>query len=314
VITRRTLLTAGLAGVALTAACTDDNGPKPRMVVAAGEYGGVYRPLGRALAGTMTPYWRGAATTTAGSVENLQRLHDGKAQLAFTTVDTAANAMGSLGSFTSKVAVRALAGLYSDYVHLVVPSDSSVDTLAGLAGRSVATGAPGSGTEVVAMRMLAATGITRFGFEQHRLGVRDSVEALRDGIVDAFFFCGGLPAPAIGYLINDVGMPLRLVDLGGYVDVMQSQYGEVYTSGWIPNSTYGTPSVNTVCVPNVLAVMPDLDSDTAYALTRLLFAAKNHLAAAHPEGRQLDPRAALATYPVPMHPGAEHYYRTLKLV
>lgn len=309
---RRLLAGAGVAGAAALAGCTDRTGPLPRLVVATGENGGVYRPLGQALATAARPAWRATALRTAGSVDNLRRLRDGRATVAFTAVDVAADALEALGPFRAKFPVRALAGLYFDYVHLVVPSHSDVQTLHSLAGRSVSTGAPGSGTEVVATRLLAAAGITAVGFDRHRLTVTESAAALRAGTIDAFFFSGGIPVPAIAKLVYANEPPVKLADLSGYVNTLQSQYGEVYGSGYITTSTYGTPSVSTVSVPNVLAVPEHTPEDTAYRLTSLLFGAKSQLARAHPEGRQVDPRLALATFPVPMHPGAERYYRTLK--
>ncbi|MGA8112064.1 MAG: TAXI family TRAP transporter solute-binding subunit [Actinocatenispora sp.] len=309
---RRSLL-CGLAGSGvggLLSGCGEDPGPLLPMPLATGEAGGVYLPIGRALADSMQMRWRPGAQVTAGSVENLERLRDHRSRIAFTTVDVAAQAMGGLGEFRTKVGVRALAGLYSDYVHVVtrhsLPSD-----LNGLAGRRVSTGAPGSGTEVVAARLMAAAGITVRGFERHRLGLRESVRALCAGIIDAFFFSGGLPTPAIFRLItSDSGA--QLLDVSGYVDPLQSQYGEVYSSGFITNSVYGYPSKNSVCIPNVLVVSPSMDDETAYELTRLLFAAKYKLGRAHAEGNQLDPHSALATYPVPLHPGAEQFFREQK--
>ncbi len=281
------------------------------MLLGTGGRGGVYRPLGDALVRAMQPRWRAEALLTAASVDNLERLVSGHARMAFCAVDAASQARSGLGSFGGKFDVQALAGLYSDFVHVVIRADSFND-LDGLAGRPVSTGAPGSGTEVVAARMMAAAGINVRGFERHRLGLIESVAALRAGIIDAFFFSGGLPTPAIAKLVATNSPQVSLLDLRPYLETLQSQYGEVYSAGFIANSTYGVPSAHTVCIPNVLAVPPTMTDDLAYQLTRLLFAAKPQLARAHPEGRQLDPRLALATYPVPLHAGAERYLREQK--
>jgi TRAP transporter TAXI family solute receptor len=314
---RRTILAAfagaGLAGAApLPAGCTADPGPRPRLAIATGENGGVYRPLGRALGTTLNSRWRVAVAPTAGSVENLERLRSGRVQVAFTSVDVGAQDLDGLGSFDSKYQLRALGELYADHVHLVIATNRGAYGVDGLAGRPVSTGAAGSGTEVVATRLFAAAGITLRGFEQHKLGLRDSIAALRAGIIDAFFFSSGLPCTAIAELVASGDLEVGLIDLSGYVSTLQSQYGEVYSTGWIPNSIYTLTSVSTVAIPNVLAVPAAMSEATAYRLTRLLFVAKPRLSAAHPEGRQLDPRSALGTYPVPLHPGAERYYREQK--
>lgn len=306
-------LTGAVAAGAL-AGCSDDDGPRPRLVVATGAAGGVYSPLGRALAGVMRHSWRSEALRTAGSVDNLLRVAQRRVELAFTTVDVAAQGQQRLGSFHRKVDLRAIAGLYSDHVHLVVRNSSTVSGLRGLGDQAVSTGAPGSGTEVVANRLMAAAGLSVRGYERHRLGLADSIAALRHGVIDAFFFSGGLPVPALRRLFLDASPPVRLLDLHLYVPILQGQFGEVYTTGWIPPSKYGTDSQYSVCIPNLLTVPASISDDTAYAVTRLLFRAKATLADAHPEGRQLDARSALATFPVTMHPGAERYYRGLKLV
>ncbi len=311
---RRRLLLTGLAGslgVGVLSGCTGDPPMRQSMRLGTGEVGGVYRPLGSALVRAMQPRWQAKALLTAASVDNLERLVTNRAQMAFCAVDAAAQARSGLGSFAGKFDVHALAGLYSDYVHVVMRADSFND-LDGLAGRPVSTGAPGSGTEVVAARMMAAAGINVRGFERHRLGLVESIAALRTGIIDAFFFSGGIPTPAIAELAASNSPPITLLNLQPYLETMQSQFGEVYSAGFIPNSAYGRPSAHTVCISNVLAVPPTMSEDLAYQLTRLLFAAKPQLERAHPEGRQLDPRLALATYPVPLHAGAERYLREQK--
>lgn len=311
---RRALL--GLAGPlgagALLAGCTDDDGPAPRVPMAAGQRGGVYRALGRALASAMHPTLAATAVSTAGAVDNLTRLRAGPARMAFSTADVAAQARSGLGSFAHKHELRALAGVYADEVHLVVRADSSLRELGDLAGRPLSTGSVGSGTEVVAERILAVGGVAARGYHRRRLSLLDSVAALRSGAIDAFFFSGGLPTPAIGNMVAANDVPLLLLGLGAYVGTLQGQYGEVYGAGWIPNSAYGTPSISSVSIPNLVVVPASMPDDDAYRLTRLVFAAKPRLAAAHPAGRQLDRRAALETYPLRLHPGAERYYRGLK--
>lgn len=310
---KRRLVLAGLtaAGAAVLSGCDGDTGPLPPLSLATGESLGVYHPLGRAFARAMRLRWRATGRVTAGSVQNLEWLRDHRCRLAFSTVDVAGQALSGLGSFPTDVGVRALSRLYSDYVHVVV-AGTVTDDIDGLAGRRVSTGAPGSGTEVVASRIMAAAGITVRGFERHRLGLADSVHALRAGIIDAFFFSGGLPTPGIGQLFQSGLLGVRLLNVGRYLEPLQSQYGEVYDPGWIPNSVYGCPSVDTVSIANVLAASPTMDEDTAYELTSLLYASKSQLGKAHREGLQLDPHTGLATYPLHLHSGAERFFREQK--
>lgn len=313
---RRTLLTgiAGLAVAAVPAGCGGPGRPLSALTVATGDRGGVYHPLGTAFAAQVRRRWHASASPvgTAGSMDNLRRLAAHRADLVFTTVDAAALAGGGADPFDGRQEFRALAGLYQDQVHVVVRGGGGIYGLTDLVGRTVSTGPAGSGTQVVADRLLAVVGLGAGGFVRRALGVADSVAAMRAGSLDAIFFSGGLPTPSIAALVGG-GSPFRLLDLSAEVEVLRSQFGEVYTDGFIPVSVYGTPSVATVGVPNVLAMRQHTGDEVGYQLTKLLFDSRDRLAAAHPEGRQLDNRSALATFPVPMHPGAERYYRETKL-
>ncbi|WP_067818943.1 TAXI family TRAP transporter solute-binding subunit [Actinomadura kijaniata] len=310
---RRTLLALPL----MAAAC--DLAPPPpldRLTIATGGQGGVYHTLGTAYAAAAARRWHADARvlTTAASVENLRLVADGRADVGFTTVDSAALAVRGEGAFTHPLPVVALAGLYDDYLQVVVRADGPVREMTHLRGRRVSTGSPDSGTEVVATRVLEAIELDPDrGIDRRRMSAADSAEALRKDEIDAFFFTGGLPTPAVANLT--AATRIRILSMRHIVDGLQQQYGEVYQTRSIPANTYALgEEVITVGIANVLVVRSDMGGAKARALTALLFDAKPTLVKAHAEARRLDHRTATATYPVALHPGAARYYRDSKVM
>lgn len=319
---RRTLL-AGVAAVVVAVAIgvpvaadrgERDDYPAGPLRVATGPLGGVYHAYGKGLAEAVRqelPRLDPAVSATAASVQNLRLVGTGQAEVGFALADSAADAVLGRGSFDRPLPVVALARLYDNYLQLVVRADGPVRTLADLRGRRVDVGAAGSGTEVTTARVLAVAGLdpTR-DLRQRRLGLDDAVAALAAGRIDAFFWSGGLPTAAVSRLARAV--PLRLVPLDGTVRALRERFGDYYVETAVPAAAYGlADAVGTVGVPNYLMVGTAMPAATAYRLTRLLFDRRPELVAAHPEARRLNLRSAIATYPVPLHPGAERCYREL---
>ena len=156
------------------------------------------RPYARAISKSLEGY-RGVATRTTGSVENLERLRDGRAQIALTLGDTALDAVEGREAFDRPVALKALAQIYPSYVQLVTRAGSGIDTLGDLEGKRVSVGSPDSGTQVVADRVLDVAkvgGFKRRAARDQRVGrVRSS-----RGQIDAFFWSGGVPTAAVAEL------------------------------------------------------------------------------------------------------------------
>jgi uncharacterized protein len=317
VLSRRELMrSAALATVALAGGCERaEDSPHGQLRIATGGPGGVYYVYGQGIAEAVRRDLPGLTATvlpTGASVENLRMVADGTAELAFTLADSAAAALRGEAPFESALSVAALARLYENYLHLVVDARGPVERLADLAGRRVSLGASGSGTELIAGRLLAVAELEPGrNLTALHYGVDDSAEALAQGRIDAFFFSGGLPTAAIRSLSETV--PIRLLDVGGYVKPLRRRYGELYSERTIPVSAYAlVEPVPTVGVANYLVVSTSFDKELAYRLTRLLFQRRELLESAHPEARRLDRWAAIGTYPVPLHPGAVRYYREVK--
>jgi TRAP transporter TAXI family solute receptor len=310
-------LRIGVALALLTglAACPGQRGepaPTGPLRIATGEVGGVYHAYGAGIAAAVqaeSPELRPKALTTDASVANLRLLDARGAEVAFTLADAAADAVKGKGAFKHPIDVVALARLYDNYVQLVVRADAPVRTLDDLRGKRVATGASASGTDLVADRLLEVANL-RQGVDVRttNLGLEPSARALRAGELDAFFFFGGIPTPAVAELAGST--PVRVVPLGEWVEDLAAKYGGLYTEAVIPASPYQLSApVRTVSVPNYLVVRRDMDAELAYRLTRLLFNRTDQLARAHPEGRRLSVRTAISTYPLDLHPGAVRWYR-----
>ena len=300
--------------VLLAAAC---GGSDARYLsIATGGTGGVYYPYGGGLAKVLNeslPGIRATAEVTSASVDNLKLIRDGKADIAFALADTVADAAAGRGAFDgAPVPVASLAVLYANYTHLVTLGSGGIASVADLRGRTVSTGAPGSGTEVIALRILRAAGLDPDAdLRRQALGASESAGALKDGKVDAFFWSGGLPTAAVQDLAHSQGVTIALVPTGEFLPALQREYGLLYFPLEIPAGAY--PGVDTavpvVGVSNVLVVNRSMPEALAHDITRVLFERQAELEAIHPEARHLSVEGAVEGSPVPMHPGADRYYR-----
>ena len=283
------------------------------LSVATGGTGGVYAVYGGGLADVITRNlegYRATAETTSASVDNMKLVARKDSDIAFTLADTAIDAVEGRESFDEALPIRALGEIYTNYTQVATVAGEGISSIDDLRGKRVSVGDPGSGTEVIALRLLRAAGIDPDeGIERNQLGVDESVNALRDGSIDAFFWSGGLPTAAVTDLATTD--ELRLVPTAKYTNALRDEYGEAYQTETIPKGTYkGLPAdVPTVAVPNLLVVHEEMGEGLAHDLTELLFAQKERLVAVHPEAKNLDPqRAQGVVEPVQLHPGAERYY------
>lgn len=300
----------------LAGACTGD-GPDQydeHVVISGGGMAGIYYGYGGELAEVLSDRLGVTAevTETGGSIENLHDLEAGTSQLAFSAADAAGDAVAGRPPFDAPLGLRAVARVYDDFVHLVVKDDSDITGIQDLRGRRVSLGADGSGTELIARRLLGAAGIDPAEVDNAAMGIDDSVEALRIGAVDAFFWSGGLPTPGVNELSRQV--PIRLVDLWALVEPVRREYGGGYRHGVVPQGTYGLRSdVPTMAVPNYLLVDAAADADLVHDVTRVLFEERAHIAREVPAAALLDRSRAIYTASVELHPGALRYYREFKL-
>ena len=292
-------------------------GATRRLSIATGGTGGVYYPYGGGIAQVLSanlPGVEATAEVTAASVDNLKFLRQGTSDIAFTMADTAQDGVAGRDMFQEfgPVPARALAVLYPNYTHLATRADSGIARVADLRGKVVSIGAPGAGTAVLAERILLAAGLDpRKDIRQQNLGVAQSVDALKDGKIDAFFWSGGLPTAAILDLVNTPGLTARLVPLDDMLPALQRVYGpSLYYQTIIPKAIYRLPEdVPVIAVANLLVVSESMPEPLAHDITRILFEQQPVLAGIHPQARELAVEHALTGASIPFHPGAIRYYR-----
>ena len=315
---RRVLAVAGLPVLAGLTGCVArgwDGFDDATVMVATGNPGGVFVRYGRALTAVLTQELRGVrarARTTNASLENLRLVSKGACDVGFSLGDSAALAIAPAGVSSSGARpaqeLVALARMYDSFVHLVVRDESPYRRVADLAGARIGVGAAGSGTQVIASRVLDVHDVRTPGATLVETALETSADALRGGRLDAFFFVSGLPNQAIAALARST--PIRLLDLGGAVEPMVAAHGPQYVRAPIPPSAYGLPeAVGTLSVKNYLVANPALAEPLAYALTRVVFERQDEIERLEPGVAQPTLGAAIFTSPLDLHAGAVRYYR-----
>ncbi|EWM64650.1 secreted protein [Micromonospora sp. M42] len=295
------LLVSGLAG------CRDEPAEPTRIRIATGSPTAVYHAFGQSLAAVLNrelPGVRAEVVVTAASAQNVRLVGSGAAELGFTQADVLP------AREPEHPSVLAVARVYDDLLHLVTRAGGPIRTLADLRGRRVSVGADGSGTEITATRLLEVAQLDGDRIRQEHLGLDDSMTALREDRIDAFFFSGGLPVRGVADLAERTS--LRIVDLGEWTEALRRGYGQVYVTRDIPRSMYQAEPVSTVANPNYLIVRADLPAALVRDVTRLLMERRAELAAAHPAAGRMSQRSAIVTTPLPLHPGAAQWYRAAK--
>jgi hypothetical protein len=300
-----------LAGLALAAAVQAQN-----ISIATGGTGGVYYPMGGGLAAVLSKYVPGMQATaevTGGSVDNLKLIGTGKPYVGFTMTDAAQDAFKGEDKFKSgKVPLRTLMVLYPNRMHVVTVDGKGINKFSDLKGKRVSTGAPGSATEVMAFRLIEAAGLDKDkDLKRERLSASESVNAIKDGKIDAFFWVGGLPTAAVSDLANTPGNKIRMIDHAELVPAMNKKYGNLYVEDTIHKDVYrGMDHDNKqATVMNILVAHENMDDKTAYNIVKTIFDKKPELVAVHKEAEnfKLENQKANAT-PIPFHPGAARYF------
>ena len=285
-----------------------------RLSITTGGAGGVYYPLGEGMARLLSKYLPGvkaSAEASQGSVENLKLIASGKAEVGFAMVDAAWQAMhGSDALGGRRVEPRTLLVLYPNRMQLVTAEGRGIVRFSDLKGRRVSTGAPGSGVEVMALRVLEAAGLDpSVDIQRQQLGVDASVAAIRDGTLDAFFWVGGIPTPAVTALATTPGVRLKLIDHAEFRDTMNSKYGPFYEKGLIPAATYPGMErpVRNIDVWNVLVASASMSDQMAYDIVKTLIERKPELVAMFKQAQNIDLKYQRIGSPIPYHPGARRY-------
>lgn len=286
--------------------------------VLTGGTSGVYYPLGVALSEIYGKGIEGARTqvqATKASVENLNLLQQGKGEIAFALGDSVKLAWegDTEAGYPGKLdKIRGIAAIYPNYIQIVASQESGIKTLADLKGKSLSVGAPASGTELNARAIFAAAGLKYEDLGKvEYLPFAESVELIKNRQLDATLQSAGLGVASIRDLATS--LPINVVAVPAE-DV--TKIGAPYVAATIPAGTYDgqMADVATAAVGNILVSHDGVPEETAYLMTKLLFENLPQMVAAHAAAKAIDPAKATEGMPIPLHPGAERYYREVGLI
>jgi TRAP transporter TAXI family solute receptor len=310
----RRLLIGGLAIAAMVSLPANAQ-QSQQLSIATGGTGGVYYPLAGGfgnILGKELPGVTATAQVTGGSVANMQLIGSGKADIAFSQVDAAWDAINGKDKFPAKLPIRALVVMYPNHMHVVTVEGTGIEKVEDLKGRRVSAGSPGSATELYAIRVLEAAGLDHEkDIKKERLGVAESVNALKDKKIEAFFWVGGLPTAAVTDLAATPNVKIKFLDIAHFTPKMNAKYGPLYAEATIPASTYKgmDKDAKNNTVWNIMAVNANMPDDLAYKLTKVMMEKRADLALVHKEALNIkDESQSASRAGVPWHPGALKYF------
>ncbi len=282
--------------------------------VLTGGTSGVYYPLGVALGnvvGKALPGTKTSVQATKASVENLNLLQAGRGEIAFTLGDSLSDAWKGneeAGFKTPLKKLRGIAAIYPNYIQIVARADSGIKTLADLKGKKISVGAPKSGTELNARAILNAAGITYKDFSKvEYLPFGESVELMKNRQLDVTLQSAGLGVASL----RDLASAMDIVVVAVPADVIKKVGDPAYLVSSIPANTYKgqTADVPAAAVQNYLVTHDGVSNDLVYGMTKALWTNLDQLVAAHSAAKAIELKNALVGMPLPLHPGAEKYYR-----
>lgn len=315
----RRLLCLGLVGVAALITAPAALAQQSFINVLTGGQSGIYYPLGVALSqayGKVLPTAKISVQATKASAENLNLLQQGKGEVAFALGDSVSDAWKGdeeAGFKTSLKKLRAVAGLYPNYIQIIANTESGIKTIADLKGKRISVGAPKSGTELNARAILKAAGLTYKDFAKvEYLGFGESVELMKNRQLDVTLQSVGLGAASI----RDLAISINIVVVSVPADVVAKVGDPAYQAATIPADTYKGQAapVPTVAIKNILVTHEGVPVDTVYAMTKSMYDNLDGLVAAHTAAKGIAKTNAVAGLPIPLHPGAEKYYREAGLI
>lgn len=310
----KTLVVLGVSGALVSTASAQQF-----INVLTGGTSGIYYPIGVALSGIYSKVIPEAKTTvqaTKASVENLNLLQTGRGEVALTLGDSLSAAWAGnkeAGFKTPLKKLRGISAMYTNYIQIVARADSGIKTLADIKGKRVSVGAPKSGTELNARAVFAAAGLKYADFSKvEYLPYAESVELLKNRQIDVTLQSAGLGNPAL----RDLASSVEVVFVPVPSSVISKIGDSAYIAGTIPAGTYKgqNSQVPTASVVNFLVTHEGVSADVVYRMTRAMYQSLDQLTAAHAAAKGVKLENAVRSMPIPLHPGAEKYYREVGLI
>lgn len=284
------------------------------VTIATGGTAGTYFPLG----GAMADIWNkniarmnASAQSTGASIANVNLLKQGSVDIIFVQNDVAKYALDGIELLKGQAYadLRGMACLYNETIQIVALESSGIKSLADLRGKRVSVGAAGSGVEANARQILEAVGLTYNDIKVQYLSFSESANNLKDGNIDAAFTTAGIPTAAIQDLAVSKKIVLVPVEKA-IADKLIAKY-PFYAVTTVPAGTYQNQNapVQTVAVKSMLAVSSKLSADLVYELLKTMYANTDRLIAAHSQGKNIKLDSALEGMSIPLHPGAEKFFK-----
>lgn len=294
---------------------TEQTGQPVFVNVATGGTGGTYYPLGGAMAKIFNENIPGVtanAQSTGASVENIGLVATGETEVAFVQNDVTYYAWTGTESFADKdpiTNIRGMAMLYPEVVQIIARRDAGINSVADLAGKKVAVGAAGSGTEVNARQLLEIHGMTYDDLgKTDYLSFNEAANNLKDKNVDAAFVTGAIPTSAVTEVTQTSDIVVIPVDSAKIKELIDKY--PFYTEVAIPGGSYrgNDDDVVTPAVMAMLVVPEDLDEELVYQMTMHMFEQRQVIVDTHDRGNDIKLETALEGMPIDLHPGAKRYY------
>jgi TRAP transporter TAXI family solute receptor len=292
-----------------------------RLSVATGGTGGTYYVIGGGIAALISKYVPGVEATaevTAAGVDNCKLLGINKAELGLAQTDYSFDAYAGIERFksTGKIPLRALAVLYPATSQIITVEGTGINTVMDLKGKRVSTGAPGSGSEVVILKIFEAVGLDpNKDIRRERLSVAESVGGIKDRKLDAMYQCGGLPTAAVLDLACTPGFKIKLIAHDDLLEKINKKYGPTYYRFVIPKETYPgmTQPVPIIATGNILVCLEQLEERIAYEAVKVIFEHLDEFKKVHKEAENIGLKSAVTGSAIPFHPGAIKYYKEKKV-
>ncbi|WP_044872714.1 TAXI family TRAP transporter solute-binding subunit [Pseudomonas sp. LFM046] len=303
-----------LAGAAFLAVGATAQAAPIFINILTGGTSGVYYPVGVGLSQIYSHGIEDSKTSvqaTKASVENLNLLQAGRGELAFALGDSVADAWNGdaeAGFLNPLTKLRVIASTYPNYIQIVASKDSGIRSLADLRGKRISVGAPKSGTELNSRAIFKAAGLTYQDMGKvEYLPFAESVELIKNRQLDATLQSSGLGQASI----RDLAATLPVVFVPIPAEVVAKIGNNAYQSAAIPAGTYDGQDVDvpTAVITNILVTRESVSDDLAYQMTKLLFENLPRLVTAHAAAKDIKLESAAMNLPIPLHPGAERFYR-----
>lgn len=274
--------------------------------------GGTYYVMGAAMANLINKKSDGiemTAEVTDGSLQNISFISNGEMDIGMSGIQTTINAFEGKGDFKSPVDIRAMALIHPSVIHVIASKSSGVKKMEDMKGKKVAVGAPGSGARPNFEQILEAYGMSFADFKVYDLSYVEAVEAMKDNNMDVIWFQSGVPTSSVLDLANSLDIEFIPI-FDDKRDTITAKYGHLVKSV-IPKDIYkNSEDIPSIAVPNIMFCAADADEETIYQVTKCIFDNLDELSLSHEAFNLIDAKAA-PTKAIPMHPGAERYFKEI---